>query len=316
MSPGISSTHHDACAFGLHLSSAFPLPGEWPTTGDDTLPRVAIERASLKDLRAELGVGMLRTEWQSLFPDGNAVTVQRADEGAYRFQYGEIGEFVLSADRGRIYGHGDDGNPRWMRFLLDTVLWWTALAHGYHVLHASAVEGPDGIVVFAGQTGGGKTTLALELLDRGWKLCSDDIVVLQPGEGRPLVHPGPPLMNAPREHGALDAHGTALASIDGEVWLSVARTTEEPRELAAVFLYSRGPGLALATDDAAPNVLDLVPHVWDIHVGHDRLRERFALLSDIVDRAPVVQLSASLFEPPAAIADAVESVVLARASHP
>src|SRR6478752_10213357 len=93
----------------------------------------------------------------------------------------------------------DAGDPSWRRFLLDTVLWWTALANGLHVLHAGAVEpGGGGVVGILSASGGGKSTLTGELLARGARLFSDDVLVLGPAPEL-TAHPGPPLMNIAAE---------------------------------------------------------------------------------------------------------------------
>jgi hypothetical protein len=296
-------------AFGLSLRSGFDLPGTWPQGGGDGLPEVRLELSPLGDMRELLGDGERSRVWETTFPDGNDVIVERAANGAYRFVYGAVAEYVLSSEGDRILCATERlDDLRWQRFLLDTILWWTSLVHGYHVLHASAIEGPDGVVVFASQTGGGKTTLALEMLGRGWNLFSDDIVVMEPTGGRPVLHPGPPLMNAPSARPEIHTLGSSVAPLDDEIWLSVNRVAGGPRDLAAVFLYSRGPERQLAIDDAIPTVLDLVPHIWDIHVG-DRLRDRFNLLANIIDCVPVYHLSAHSVTPPAEIADLVTALI-------
>jgi hypothetical protein len=49
---------------------------------------------------------------------------------------------------------------------------------GVQVLHASAVVGPDGVVGFCGRAGAGKSTVAYGLSRRGYRLWSDDALVL------------------------------------------------------------------------------------------------------------------------------------------
>ena len=53
---------------------------------------------------------------------------------------------------------------------------------GHEVLHASAVDVGDGLVVFCGASGQGKSTFAYGLSTRGYSLWADDAVVLDVGE--------------------------------------------------------------------------------------------------------------------------------------
>ena len=58
------------------------------------------------------------------------------------------------------------------------------------ILHAAWVAGPQGSVLLAGAHGSGKTTLAVSLfLRHGWRVVSDDLVLLGPGGPRPIERP-------------------------------------------------------------------------------------------------------------------------------
>lgn len=62
-------------------------------------------------------------------------------------------------------------------------------------LHGSAVKTSHGVVVFAGHTGIGKSTLAGALHARGYQIFTDDIlVVVLDHHGRPIAYPGFPEM--------------------------------------------------------------------------------------------------------------------------
>jgi hypothetical protein len=54
---------------------------------------------------------------------------------------------------------------------------------GHELLHASAVQGPNGIVGFCGEAGTGKSTLAYGLSTRGFALWADDALALELGNG-------------------------------------------------------------------------------------------------------------------------------------
>lgn len=63
-----------------------------------------------------------------------------------------------------------------------------ALADGRRVLHAGAVARGGRAVLIVGRSGWGKTTQTLALVQRGWRLLSDDFAVVRPdGEVEPFV---------------------------------------------------------------------------------------------------------------------------------
>ncbi len=66
------------------------------------------------------------------------------------------------------------------------------LVSRFRLVHAAALTAHDQTLVIRGASGAGKTTLALALLGRGWRLHSDDVAVLDDA-GR--VHPFPKPMN-------------------------------------------------------------------------------------------------------------------------
>ncbi len=60
-------------------------------------------------------------------------------------------------------------------------------------LHASAIATPRGAVVFMGNSGRGKSTLAAHFARRGFRVLADDIVVVRfDGAGQPVGEPGLP----------------------------------------------------------------------------------------------------------------------------
>lgn len=78
--------------------------------------------------------------------------------------------------------------------LLGTVLSYWLETQARVALHAAAVAGPAGAVAFLASHHGGKTSLAVSLMSRGWSLLSDDILAIQGENGEVLGAPGYPQM--------------------------------------------------------------------------------------------------------------------------
>lgn len=58
-------------------------------------------------------------------------------------------------------------------------------------LHIAAIKTPQGVVAFTGPSGAGKSTRVAELhFKHGWPIICDDVAVLHPSDGEPLLHAG------------------------------------------------------------------------------------------------------------------------------
>ena len=117
-----------------------------------------------------------------------------------------------------------------------------SVMRGYEALHAAALDTSAGVIAIAAPSGTGKTTLALELIQRGWTLLSDDVLVLSEGPNGVLAHCGTPHMNlAPATYRAAVARGAVeqLAVLGSEHWVTARSCATRPRPVRAVFLLER-----------------------------------------------------------------------------
>ena len=94
-------------------------------------------------------------------------------------------------------------------------------------LHASTVAVDGRAVLICGPSGSGKSDLALRMLDRGFKLVSDDQTIVSKENGR-LIASAPPTIR-----GKLEVRGIGIVEVDCAddvpVALCVELTTEVPR---------------------------------------------------------------------------------------
>src|SRR5262245_5651513 len=87
-------------------------------------------------------------------------------------------------------------------------------------LHATTVALEGRAVIISGASGSGKSDLALRLLDRGFKLVSDDQTYLRKDNGR-LIASAPPTIR-----GKLEVRGIGIVDIDTVDDLPVALFVE------------------------------------------------------------------------------------------
>ena len=299
-------------AFGLTLDSEIPLPGLHPAAAGP--PDVALRLVEPGALDAVWSGATDKPVWETRFPDGHDVRAELGRAGDQLLAYGENARFHLSADLATIScAIEDERDPHWLRFLLDTVLWWLCLSRGRQVIHASAVATQAGVLAFASATGGGKTTLAAEFLRRGHDLFSDDVLVLEHVAGQaPVAHPGPALMNLPWAAGLTQELGRRLASFDEqrEDWVVVDSSSSDSAPVAALFLLRRAPGLASAVERRDVTVLDVLPHLWGLPHSAETPHERFHAAGDLADSIPIYDLTSDPAVTPAALADLVERATL------
>jgi hypothetical protein len=312
-------------AFGLRLLTDTCPPGAWQTRPLADEPTVALTTATPAQI-AERWSGFEAIGWEGTV-DGASLAVQRGHKGDHRIVHGacpdEDGAFQagthavhhLSADASTLACAPADGSdPSWWRLLLDSVLFTIALIHGYEALHAAAVVSPgqDGVIAITAPTGGGKSTLLAELLQRGLSLMADDVVVLErSGAGRaPIAHPAPPLLTLPSARlAALSAVRAGdlmrpICVLGEESWVAMP-AHPEPLPLRALVVLERRSEARLALRSLESPLAPLLSALMRFPKARERERARFELASEIAASVPIWRLSADLYTSPKELADAL-----------
>ena len=294
-------------AFALPMRLSFPLPGLAPAPpGPQAL---SVQLVSDSQIRRLWSGTDDEPVWITAI-DGRPYTMRLGSAGDYLMTYGEDARFLLSPDLRELRcSPSRPSEAGWRRFLLDTVLWSVSLLRGVELMHASAVQGGTGVTAFAAFSGGGKTSLASELIRRGASLFTDDILALPPSSGELRAHPGPALMNLPRQDGGRDRVGDVIGRFPEEDWVTVPRAARELDRIAAVCLLRRRTGAALALRRLRPTVLDVLPFTLGFSHLRGRQRRRFMLFARLAAEVPIYELSAPLDASPRLVADLVEPLV-------
>lgn len=113
-----------------------------------------------------------------------------ASPGKYLLSVAGTARYLVSDGKEIIVDPLPSADPDAVRlFLLGSCV--GALLHQRHALplHASSITTPTGAVVFAGPSGGGKSTLAAAFSRRGFPILADDVSVID-ASGAPQVMPG------------------------------------------------------------------------------------------------------------------------------
>lgn len=242
---------------------------------------------------------------ESLVGDGSRLRVERGAGGDHRVLYDSF-ELHLSPDLAVLTcAPPPEPSAAWERALLDWAPYAAAVLAGRHCLHASAVGLEAGVVAFTAAAGGGKTTLAAELVARGATFFCDDVLALEPGDGRVLAHPGPPFASLDAGLAPLAQRiGRARGRIGEELWVKVERRASAPAPLAAVVLLERRAGGPAEPAIGPADFFALRGAAVGFAAGPDE-RERFAVLAALAGEAELLRLQASPAVPAERLAAAI-----------
>ena len=252
---------------------------------------------SLANARAQAPLpGAAFHEW--VFPGGVPWTQFHRTASGYLLRFPDLADFLVSADGRRVRCHPVVGVSRQTTaYLYESQVLPLALSRlGKLVLHASAVEVEGGAVVFVGESGRGKSTLAASFATSGHRLLTDDGLVIEAAgaEDRPvyLVLPSQPsirLWDDSQE--ALLHPGTPTAPpvqytsktrflAGGDIAFCA-----EPRPLRRVCFLGSGvaPEPRIERIEASEALLELVRHSFLLDIqAHDLIASHFDQLSRLV----------------------------------
>jgi hypothetical protein len=179
-------TVHDYSLYGLSLRSEIPLT--FPECRAAAAPDVTFTlatRESFADIRAVMSDADISAGWyrHRVLADGS-VFVSVPD----------YCDFVISSD-GRAVACclEDSASVEWFQtYLLGIVLSFALLKLGHEPLHAAVVVVEGRGIAFLGDSGYGKSTLAASFVRDGYRILTDDLLIIREVDGVLCALPGPP----------------------------------------------------------------------------------------------------------------------------
>ena len=173
-----------------------------------------------------------KTPWFELAPEKFLLRV----DGIAKY-YAENGKLIV------IEPHEGATEDDIRVFLLDNVLAALLQQRGYLALHGAVAEINGKAVAFLGSSPSGKTTIALNLYDRGYKLLGDEVCAINIQNGKAKVFPGVPQLNAWED--TLVSAGKEVnclqpvrQGLEKYAFSILEKYCEEPSELSAVVLLT------------------------------------------------------------------------------
>ena len=182
-------------AFGQTLNAEVALP--WLSKGDVTpTPDITIHSSQHPGLATFQKQPWLRSSSLTSSGQPSYTAWRLLGDGGYHLQFGDGFEFTVDGSGSHIWSAELSGEklPSAAAYLLSLVLGTALYLQGLTCLHASAVVVDDQAVLFVGDAGAGKSSLAAFFALNGFPVLSDDIVALLPeGEGF-VVPPAVPVV--------------------------------------------------------------------------------------------------------------------------
>lgn len=124
----------------------------------------------------------------------SALDIGSLPEGSNYVGLRDVGEFLISKDGRsiRCYRFPQAKPESFHVYLLGQALSFALVKNGIEPLHATVLEVGGKAIAFLGDSGFGKSTLAAEFLRAGYRLLTDDLLVLGKGGDQFVAYPGPP----------------------------------------------------------------------------------------------------------------------------
>jgi hypothetical protein len=283
-------------AYGLELHSSFSLPGMSPSA-DERLPSLTVELVTPEELAAAWSGSDRPPEWIGRLGDGCDLTIERGSGEDLLFSYGRRARFLLTADGRSLMCAPRRTALSWQQALLGKVLPSISVQLGYEALHASAVNSPSGVVAILAPSGTGKTSVAIELMRRGWGLFADDVLTLADTDGEVLAHRGAPHMNVAQDQPdelPLEEIGATLGVLAGERWVAARSAPHAPQAVCLLCLLERCSTLSLDAQVLSPSPLPLAPYMLGLRGHAERERRRFTLYANLMSSTTLMRITCDL----------------------
>lgn len=266
-------------AYGLTISSEFPLPELLPCVGPSK-PQIFIRKGRLPSTRR--GVG------NSLRATARIADFFWKGESAIRVSNGE--EITVDTFPG-----ADEKAVRLS--ILGPAFFQLLVQKKFFVLHASAVNVNGKAVAFVGGSGAGKSTLAAAFHAKGSELITDNWLALRFSKEGPVVFPAFPQFKLwPDSAKVLGLDPEKLPWIDSVTekhsLCFKSRFTRKPVPLQCIYFLSKGEKAQIRQMFPSQKLLELISHSSGTIPGIDNrsLSSNFLHCARLIKAVPMCSL--------------------------
>lgn len=280
--------------FGRVPAGTIPPPHHWPGA---SAPRLLIE-----EVREPLahGLGPPALSVPMLHPEGHGRYEVWCDGARLVLRVTPIGEFECTHDAIRVYRLMDVSLAalQWQVYGL-VISAWSEWA-GYPVLHAAVADIGGVALGLFGDSGAGKSSTALALLQAGHRTLGDDQMVVLQAPAGPMVCPAVPWFKLDERMARRVADNPAMlprihpAAAKRRYDVSKASWAEGPVPLRAGYVLSRGTSATIAFEPVPPvdSLLALLRYTYVPRTvaAAGLAARRFRVLAEVARRVPIFTL--------------------------
>ena len=215
-------------------------------------------------------------------------------------------EFIVDGDGRRIWFGwlGTDSRESLQVYLLGRALSFALVKQGLEPIHSSTVVLDGSALAFIGESGFGKSSLAATFVGDGYRLLTDDLLLVSQSSGRFEAQPGPPRIKVfpwvARRCLGLSGVGVRMNDWSEKLVLPLGEDHHQsvPVPLRAVYVLSgprevfRKQSIQIATLSQREALMELIRHTFN-HVVTDprRLQQLFSKSMELATRVPVKRIS-------------------------
>jgi hypothetical protein len=284
--------------YGLYIRSQWHLPH--PEAKASGLPEVKLlEGAS--SLFSQTYLKTKREENRKAF-----FHYAHLQDGSTYVRWSGLFEFLISENGSSVLGHqiNNTDTEAFINYLLGQVLSFAMVKQGIEPLHSTVVRIDNGAVGFIGDCGYGKSSLGASFLQAGYRLLTDDLLILKKNNGCFLAYPGFPRIKLfPKIAKKLigeKVEGFPMNKRTSKLILPLDRHqfARAPVPLRAIYVLtppagrSRSNKVTIRRLSQRRAFLSLLRNTFNTKVTEpERLKRQFAFFTQIVSKVPIKTLS-------------------------
>jgi hypothetical protein len=164
---------------------------------------------------------------------------------------------------------------------------------GALMVHGSACALGDETVLVCGESGAGKSSTLVRIVDAGWLAVIEDICAIDlDAAGGPVVWPGPPWVRIGNGEPGPRGSRALFEQIDKTGWDIAGMQTSEAKPLSRIVLLEAPGGAAPLLQPVSPAeaIRTLAPHAVWLLEQEDRARHLFEPVSALAARVPAFRM--------------------------
>lgn len=282
--------------YGISVHSETPLA--LPQDLGDAAADVEVRPGSVDQFAQLLSTSQLieRTDW---------FHYAHGSDGSIYAHWQGVGQFVASDDGTRIWCTAEPSasEESFHVYLLGQALSMALVKGGREPLHGTAVARDGRAIALLGGSGFGKSTLAASLLGAGFRLLTDDLLLIRAGRCGPRAQPGPARIklfpDSARRYLPVAVIGTPMNPLGNKqvIPLDVAQRSSDPATLSVLYVLAppeearQARRVRIEPLHGSAAFLSLIRNTFNrLIVDPERLRRQMLEAAQLVRSVPVRKL--------------------------